>query len=46
MTDWRAFLTADEAKRIAELDAAKAANTRERRTIFDRARKRAQRNAR
>jgi hypothetical protein len=43
LTDWREHLTPDEAARLAELDAQAKAASKERRRIFDRARKRAKR---
>lgn len=43
MTDWRDHLTQDEAQRLAELDEQAKLASKERRKIFDRARKRAQR---
>lgn len=43
MTDWRTHLTLEEAARLDELDAQSKAASKERRKIFDRARKRANR---
>ena len=43
MTDWREHLTPEEAARLAELDAQATAASKERRKIFDRARKRVKR---
>ena len=43
MTDWRTHLTPEEAKRLDEIEAERLALSRERRRIFDRARKRADR---
>ena len=40
MTDWRDHLTQEEAVRLAELDEQAKAASKERRKIFDRARKR------
>jgi hypothetical protein len=43
MTDWREHLTPDEAARLRELDEQAKAASIERRKIFDRSRKRANR---
>ena len=43
MGEWRDHLTSEEAARLEELDAQAKAASIERRKIFDRARKRAQR---
>ncbi len=43
MSDWREHLTPEEAERLRELDEQAKAASKERRRIFDRARKRAQR---
>lgn len=45
MTDWRDHLTPDERYRMDEIKAERLALNREYRRIFDRARKRAQREA-
>lgn len=45
MTDWREHLTQEEAARLAELDAQAKEASKERRKIFDRARKRLLRSA-
>ncbi len=45
LTDWRTHLTPDEIKRMDEIKAERLALNREYRRIFDRARKRAQREA-
>lgn len=44
MTDWRTHLTPEEAKRLNEIAEEVLALRREHRRIFDRARKRADRN--
>jgi len=41
MTDWRTHLTTDEAQRLTDLDEQTKAIRKEKRKIFDRARKRA-----
>lgn len=41
MTDWREHLTPDEAQRLADLDEQTQTIRKEKRKIFDRARKRA-----
>ena len=41
MTDWRTLLTPDEKQWLADYAQRKAADSKERRKIFDRARKRA-----
>lgn len=43
MTNWREHLTPKDAIRLAELDAQAADASKERRRIFDRTRKRAER---
>lgn len=43
MTNWRNHLTLDEAQRLAELDAQAREASKDRRKIFDRARKRMKR---
>lgn len=43
MTDWRDHLTTDEAERLRQLDQQAREASKERRRIFDRARKRAER---
>lgn len=43
MTDWREHLTPEEAKRLDEIKDERRALSQESRRIFDRARKRAQR---
>ena len=43
MTDWRDHLTPDEAERLRQLDQQARDGSKERRRIFDRARKRVQR---
>lgn len=43
MTDWRDHLTPDETQWLADYAKRKAADTKERRRIFDRAKKRAMR---
>lgn len=45
MTSWRDYLTFDECIRLAEIKTKRIALNREYRRIFDRARKRARRNA-
>lgn len=40
MTNWRDYLTPEEAERLRELDEQAKAASKERRKIFDRARKR------
>lgn len=45
MTDWRSHLTPEERKRMDEIKAERIVLNREYRRIFDRARKRAQREA-
>jgi hypothetical protein len=45
MTDWRTHLTPDERTRMDEIKAERLTLNREYRRIFDRARKRASRNA-
>ncbi len=43
MTDWRTHLTPDETQWLTDHDQRKAADSKERRKIFDRAKKRAMR---
>ena len=43
MTDWREHLTPDEAERLRQLDEQAKAASKERRRIWDRCRKRAER---
>lgn len=43
MTDWRVHLTPEEAERLRQLDQQAREASKERRRIFDRARKRAER---
>lgn len=43
MTEWREHLTPEEAQRLRELDEQAKAASKERRKIFDRARKRMKR---
>lgn len=45
MTDWRDHLTPDEAERLRQLDEQAKAASKDRRKIFDRARKRAGRDS-
>ena len=45
MTDWRTHLTPEERNRMDEIKTERLALNREYRRIFDRARKRAERNA-